>query len=576
MNIKNFLLKKSKKALTICKISETKMINICYTNRKKFGDYQINGIISIAKKKNQSPYKLAKKIKLFLNFHPVSKKIEITKNGFINIFLNKKWIEKEIEKTLKNQKLITTSTQPKKIIIDYSSPNIAKQMHVGHLRSTIIGDSMVRTLEFLGHHVIKANHIGNWGTPFGMLIAYFKKKKIKIKNNTKLSDLEKFYKKSRKHYEKNQKFSNLAKKFVVKLQSKNKKCHKIWKKLTKISISENQKIYKLLNIKLKKKDIMGEDLYNKMLPKIISDLIKKKIAVKNEGAIVTYIKEKKKKKNKKTCIIIKKSDGAYLYTTTDIACLKYRCQKLKADRIIYYVDSRQKMHFKQILNISKKAGYISKKTEIEHHILGMILGKDKKPFKSRSGKTIHLVKFIEKGIKKTYNFIQKKNKKIKKNELKSIILPIAIGSIKYADLSKNRKTDYIFNWNKMLNLKGNTSLYIQYAYVRISSILKKEKIKINYLNKKIILKNKCEENLAISLLQFEEIILSIEKNGFPHVLCNYLFKTTCLFSKFYEKCNISKEKKQNIKESRLNLILLTKKILKTGLKILGIKTVKKI
>lgn len=576
MNIKKFLLKKTKKALILCNIFETQMINISYTSKKKFGDYQINGIIAISKKINQSPNKIAKKIKFFLNFEPLSNKIKITENGFINIFLNEKWIIKKIEKNIKNKSLISHLTKPKTIVVDYSSPNIAKQMHVGHLRSTVIGDSMARLFKFLGHKVIKANHIGNWGTPFGMLIAYIKKNKIKITKNINLLNLEKFYKKARKIYEKNIKFAKLAKKYVVKLQSKNEECYKIWKKLTNISINENQKIYDLLNISLKKKNIMGEDIYNDMLSNITSDLLKKRIAEKKENAIIVYLKEFKDKNGNLKDIVIKKSDGAYLYTTTDIACLKYRCQILKADRIIYYVDSRQKQHFSQIAAIAKKAGYTSKKTILEHHVLGMILGKNKKPFKSRSGKTVYLIDLINKGIKKVSSFIQKQNQKIKKNELKQIISSVAIGAIKYSDLSKNRQTDYIFDWNKMLNFKGNTSLYIQYAYVRINSILKKEKKFFNHIKKDILLLSKYEKNLAISLLQFEETIFSVEKNGFPNIICKYLFKITCLFSKFYENCRIIKEKNEQIKISRLKLVLLTKKTLKISLKILGIKTIKKI
>lgn len=573
MNISKTILNKINKIIKpYIKEKKEKKIMITFSNKKEFGDYQINGIISISKQINIPPYKLAKEIKNSLNDDNFIKKINITKNGFINIFLKTKWIEQKIKEIIKKKKIINIKKKKKIIIIDYSSPNTAKEMHVGHLRSTVIGDAMARTMEFLKYKVIRINHIGDWGTPFGMLIAYLKKKKIIISEKINITNLEMYYKKSKKLYDKNKKFAQLSRKYVKKLQSGNKKYKKIWKKLNNISINENQKIYKKLNISLTKKNIMGESFYNNMLPKIISDLIKKKIAEKNKGAVLVYYKIKNGKKNNK--IIIKKKDGAYLYSTTDLACIKYRCKKLKANKIFYYVDYRQNEYFKNIIHIAKKAKYISNKTTIKHHSIGMVLGKNKKPFKTRSGKTIRLIDLLNEGIKKASNLIKKKNIKIKGKKLKSIAQKIAIGSIKYLDLSKNRKTNYIFNWDQTLNFEGNTALYIQYTYARINSILKKkqkEKIK-----NKIILKNKYEKKLAINLLRFEEIIKIVAKNGFPHIMCNYLYEITNIFSKFYENCPILNLKDNNIKNSRLNLTILTKKTMKSGLKTLGIETIKKI
>lgn len=565
MNISEIILKKILKKI---KIKKKNQLKLNYSNKEEFGDYQINGVISISKQVHQTPYELAKKIKKYLNSENFIKKIKITHNGFVNIFLKTTWIEKKIEKIINTNKLIDKKIKKQTIIIDYSSPNTAKEMHVGHLRSTVIGDSIANIMDFLGHKVIRINHIGDWGTPFGMLIAYLKKNNKKEKID--ISKIEKYYKNSKKLYDENEKFANLSRKYVRKLQSGEKKYYEIWKKINNISINENQKIYKKLNINLKKKNIMGESFYNNMLPDIISDLIKKKIAKENNGAIIAYCGKKDTNK-----IIIKKKDGAYLYSTTDLACMKYRYEILKADKILYYVDHRQNEYFKNIIYIAKKAKYISKKIQIEHHTIGMVLKKNKKPFQSRSGENIKLKNLLDEGIKKAKKLIIKKNKEIKEKELELTAKKIGIGAIKYLDLSKNRKTNYIFNLEKTLNFEGNTALYIQYAYVRINSILKKQK-KTKKTKNKILLNNEYERKLAIFILKFEETIITVSKNGFPHIICNYLYKITNIFSKFYENCPIIKINDKKIKNSRLELLILTKKILKIGLNLLGIKTIKKI
>lgn len=575
MNIQLIISKKITKALETINLHKNTTIKIQKSKKKQFGDYQINGIIRESNNIKTTPYELAKKINSIINLKKITNKVEISKQGYINIFLNKKWIAKKIQEIIKKEKFITNKINKKTIVVDYSSPNIAKQMHVGHLRSTIIGDSIARILKYIGHKVIKINHIGNWGTHFGMMIAYLENKKQKITKKTSISQLEHIYKKSRKKYENNIEFANISRKCIAKLQSGNKNYIKIWKKLTNISINHNQQIYKLLNVKLKKTNIIGESFYKNMLPKIVSDLINKGLATKNNGAIVINLKKYETNQNKQNNIIIQKKDGAYLYATTDIACAKYRYEILHANKILYYVDSRQKQYFKQIFFIIKKAGYVSKNTSMQHHTFGMILGKDKKPLKSRSGKSIYLLDLLKKSIKKSSQILKKRNPKLSNKEIKSISKIIGIGSIKYSDLSKNRQNDYIFSWKKMINLEGNTALYILYAYVRILSILKKQKLKKNYKNNEITLNTNKEQKLAICILQFEENILNAAKQGMPHIICKYIYDLTYLFSKFYENCNIINETNKKIKKSRLNLIFLTKKTLKTCLNLLGIKTINK-
>ncbi|MGP1952786.1 MAG: arginine--tRNA ligase [Arsenophonus sp. ET-KM2-MAG3] len=575
MNIQAFLSKKINDALIAAGAPKGSQANVSYSTKTKFGDYQSNGIMSAAKKIGIPPRQLAEKILCLLNLKDIASKVEIAGAGFINIFLDKQWIAKHIELTLQHEKLAITTVMPLTIIIDYSSPNIAKQMHVGHLRSTIIGDAIARTLEFLGHKIIRANHIGDWGTQFGMLIAYLEKIKQENIIDITLSDLEGFYCKAKKYYDEDEKFSKLSRNYVIKLQSGDKYCRKIWRKLVHITMKQNQQIYNRLNITLTEGDIMAESLYNDMLPDIVADLIAKGLAIKNKSAIVVYLDEFKNKDGNPIGVIIQKKDGGYLYTTTDIACIKYRYERLHADRVLYYTDSRQHQHFIQVWAIARKAGYIPNTLLLEHHAFGMMKDKNGKPFKTRTGETIQLNTLLNEAIERADHLIRQKKTTIPEKELKSIIQAVAIGAIKYADLSKNRTTDYIFNLDNMITFDGNTAPYMQYAYTRVVSIFKRANINPEELTEQIILTNKYEQALATRLLQFEETILTVAREGLPHIMCAYLYNIACLFSSFYEHCPILNAENNILKESRLKLSLLTKKTLKIGLNTLGIQTVER-
>ncbi|WMY95180.1 MAG: arginine--tRNA ligase [Arsenophonus sp.] len=571
MNIHALLSKKITNALIAAGAPAGSNAHIRPAKKRKFGDYQSNGIMFAAKKMGISPRQLAEKTLNLLKINEIASKVEIADPGFINIFLDKRWIEKNISLTLQDSKLGITSVNPQTIIVDYSSPNIAKEMHIGHLRSTILGDAIVRTLEFLGHNVIRANHIGDWGTQFGMLIAYLETMQ-KEKKNISLSEIETFYRAAKKYYDENKNFSSLSRNYVIKLQSGNKDCRKIWHQLVNLSMKNNQDIYNRLNVTLSNKDIIGESFYNDMLPNIVTDLKAKGLAVESNGAIVVYLDEFKNKHGHSMGVIIQKKDGGYLYTTTDIACAKYRYEVLHADRILYYTDSRQHQHLTQVWLILHKAGYIPESIQLEHHMFGMILSKDGKPFKTRSGSTIKLKDLLDEATKRAEHLIRKKKSNIPENELAVIINAVAIGAIKYSDLSKNRTTNYIFDWDNILTFEGNTAPYMQYAYTRICSILKYININLLDLTRPIILKDEYEEILAIRLLQFEETILSVAHTGFPHIMCTYLYNLACVFSSFYENCPILHEKNNILKDSRLKLVLLTKKTLKIGLDTLGIET----
>ncbi|QCI19319.1 arginine--tRNA ligase [Buchnera aphidicola] len=574
MNIQKLLQKKIKQSFLRNKIPKHfNPIIQCVTNKLNV-HYQINGIIQIANILKKNPSELAKNIINMSELKKICSKITVSHPGFINLTLNVQWIQENLEKSYKCFRLNISYTNPKTVIIDYSSPNVAKEMHVGHLRSTIIGDSTARILEFLGDKVIRTNHIGDWGTQFGMLIAYLQnKKKDHVLKNISLEKLEKYYKKAKLKFNEEKSFLKKSKKTVVLLQSGNSYITKIWKTLVDITIKENQSIYDQLGVSLKKQHILGESFYNKLLPSIINDLLKRKIAVIKKGSVIIFLKELKNKLGDDMGVIMQKSDGAFLYISTDVACLKYRFNDLKADRIIYYVDSRQKQHFQQIEIICKKSGYIPNNFNIEHHIFGMMLSNDNKPFKTRSGKNIKLTKLIHESIERAKVIIKQKNPNLLGKKLDKTAHVIGIGALKYADLSKNRKMNYVFNWNNMLRFEGNTALYIQYAYTRILSIFKKNKIYPFNLKNDIILLENQEIILGIQLLQFEEILYSASKNGIPNIICSYLYRLSVSFSHFYENYPIFSENKIHIKYSRLKLSALIAKTIKIGLSLLGIETV---
>ena len=575
MNIQALLSEKISNALIAAGAPTDSEAHIRPSTKAQFGDYQANGVMSVAKKIGIPPRQLAEKMLPLLKLEDIASKVEIAGPGFINIFLDKQWLAKHIELSLQHEKLAITAVTPQTVVIDYSAPNVAKQMHVGHLRSTIIGDAIARTLEFLGHKVIRANHIGDWGTQFGMLIAYLEKVQQENATDMALADLETFYCEAKKHYDEDENFAQLARNYVVKLQSGDEYCRKMWRKLVDITMAQNQQTYNRLNVTLTEDDVMGESLYNNMLPAIVADLIAKGLAVESDGAIVVYLDEFKNKDGDPMGVIIQKKDGGYLYTTTDIACAKYRHEILHADRILYYIDSRQHQHLMQAWAIVRKAGYIPDSMTLEHHMFGMMLGKDGKPFKTRAGGTIRLADLLDEAIERAAHLIRQKNPAIPENELPSIIHAVGIGAVKYADLSKNRTTNYIFDWCNMLAFEGNTAPYMQYAYTRVASIFKRANINPTELSLPVILTNQYEQALATRLLQFEETILTVACEGLPHIMCAYLYDLAGLFSNFYEHCPILNAENNAVKESRLKLALLTQKTLKIGLDTLGIETVER-
>lgn len=576
MNIQRLLSDKIKQAMIAAGAPDDCDALVKQSAKAQFGDYQANGIMAAAKKMSLNPRQLAENVVKHLAIDDYVSKVEIAGPGFINLFLNADWIATQNQLALDSEKLnLTLADKPQNIIVDYSAPNVAKEMHVGHLRSTIIGDASVRVLEYLGHNVIRANHVGDWGTQFGMLIAYLEKMQNENANDMALADLEEFYRAAKKHYDEDSVFAEKARNYVVKLQGGDDYCLTMWRKLVDITMTQNIATYQRLNVTLSLADTMGESIYNKLLPEVVSDLKAQGIAVESEGAIVVFLDEYKNKEGQPMGVIIQKRDGGYLYATTDIAAIKYRYERLHADRILYYTDSRQHQHLEQVWSIAHKAGYIPQSIQLEHHMFGMMLGKDGKPFKTRSGDTVKLNDLLDEATERATALIKSKNPELSDAELETIVDAVAIGAVKYADLSKNRTTDYVFDWDNMLSFEGNTAPYLQYAYTRVLSIFRKANLSMSDLSGQITIEHEKERALATRLAQFEETINIITNDGLPHVLCAYLYDIATLFSSFYEHCPVLSAESEALKNSRLKLSALTAKTLNVGLDMLGIKTIEK-
>ncbi|WP_313129603.1 arginine--tRNA ligase [Pseudescherichia vulneris] len=576
MNIQALLSEKVSQALIAAGAPADCEPQVRQSAKVQFGDYQANGVMAVAKKLGMPPRQVAEQVLTHLDLNGIASKVEIAGPGFINIFLEPAFLAEHVNKALASDRLGLSRPEPQTIVVDYSAPNVAKEMHVGHLRSTIIGDASVRTLELLGHNVIRANHVGDWGTQFGMLIAFLELKQQENAGEMALADLEAFYREAKKHYDEDEAFAERARGYVVKLQGGDEYCRQMWRKLVDITMAQNQTNYDRLNVTLTSKDVMGESLYNPMLPGIVADLKAKGLAVESEGATVVFLDEYKNKEGEPMGVIIQKKDGGYLYTTTDIACAKYRFETLHADRVLYYIDSRQHQHLMQAWTIVRKAGYVPDSVPLEHHMFGMMLGKDGKPFKTRAGGTVKLADLLDEALERARRLVAEKNPDMPADELEKLANAVGIGAVKYADLSKNRTTDYIFDWDNMLAFEGNTAPYMQYAYTRVLSVFRKAEIDESVLaNANVVITEDREAQLAARLLQFEETLNVVAREGTPHVMCSYLYDLAGLFSGFYEHCPILTAESDETRLSRLKLAQLTAKTLKTGLDTLGIQTVER-
>ncbi|RIY33697.1 arginine--tRNA ligase [Psittacicella melopsittaci] len=544
------------------------------TKAAQFGDYQVNGILPLAKTLGTNPRELAQAFATYFAQEHSKEfaKVEVAGPGFVNLFLNDVWLA-ELTPNISHLQANLQAQTAQNIVIDYSAPNIAKEMHVGHLRTTIIGDSLVRVLEFLGHKVTKVNHIGDWGTQFGMLMAYMEEvEKDPEAAGVSIEDLDGFYRAAKARFDADPEFQTYARSLVVKLQGGDPHYYAKWKQLVDITMTQNNRTYRRLGVLLTDDDIMGESMYNPMLPEVVEQALEQGVATLDQGAVVAHLSEFKNKDGEDLGVILRKSDGGYLYATTDLAAMKYRVEHFKADNIIYCTDMRQANHFAQIEIIARKMGYLPESTKVTHAGFGMMLGKDGKPFKSRSGDVVRLNDLLDEAVERTQALLEARNSDVTGEERQELVNALAYGAIKYADLSKNRATDYIFDWDRMISFEGNTAPYMQYSYARIQSILRRHTLPAT---EAVLITNPYERNLVLKLQEFADVLDKVGSQLTPHLICTYLFELSGIFNSFYENVNIQKTEEKDLQESRINLINYTAKVLEQGLKLLGINVVER-
>ena len=628
------------------------------TKNAEHGDYQINGVMAAAKRHNRNPRELAQQVADKLSGNHVIESAEVAGPGFINLRLRADFLAQNLSHALHSGHLgIRKTDKPQTVVIDYSSPNLAKEMHVGHLRSSIIGDSISRVLEFMGNTVIRQNHVGDWGTQFGMLVAYLVEQQ---KDNAafELADLEQFYRAAKVRFDEDPAFADTAREYVVKLQGGDETVLALWKQFVDISLSHAQAVYDTLGLKLRPEDVAGESKYNDDLQPVVDDLVQKGLAVEDDGAKVVFLDEFKNKEGEPAAFIVQKQGGGFLYASTDLACLRYRIGRLKADRLLYVVDHRQALHFEQLFTTSRKAGYLPEDAKAEFIGFGTMMGKDGKPFKTRSGDTVKLVDLLTEAVERATALVKEKNPRNKmedwadlandvlqdvidleeaekeinelefevefdengisdiqyvsqsedselakikedllqaeksaesliisddgtirsrrspeyhsetaRKDIAKIARAVGIGAVKYADLSKNRTSDYVFDWDAMLSFEGNTAPYLQYAYTRVQSVFRKAGEWD--ATAPTVLTEPLEKQLAAELLKFEDVLQSVADTAYPHYLAAYLYQTATLFSRFYEACPILKAEGAT-RNSRLQLAKLTGDTLRQGLGLLGI------
>ncbi len=538
--------------------------------RPEFGDYQANGVMGAAKARKQNPRELAQQVVEKLDLAGIASKVDIAGPGFINITLDPAFLAQRVSAALGREDLAVPHPAPQRVVVDYSSPNLAKEMHVGHLRSTIIGDALARVLRFLGHEVIAQNHIGDWGTQFGMLTAFLVEVEQGADTEIALSDLEDFYRRAKQRMDEDPAFADTAREYVVKLQGGDPHINMLWRRFLEVSMRHCEAVYEMLGVGLTRADLRGESAYNDALPGIVADLQQKGLAVESQGAQVVFLDEFKNKEGEPQAYIVRKQDGGFLYSTTDLAALRYRVDELKAKRVLYVVDQRQGLHFQQLFTLARKAGYVDASVSLEHVGFGVMLGEDNKPFKTRSGGTVKLVDLLEEAIERAFVLVSEKNPDLTEDVRREIARAVGVGAVKYADLSKNRASDYVFSWSSMLAFDGNTAPYLQYAYTRSAKVLR-DAADSAVADAPVILEERAEQALALQLARFADALHAVAKDSVPHLLCAYLYELAVVFSRFYENCPVLKSEGAQ-RASRLQLCRLTADTLKTGLGLLGINT----
>ncbi|GAA0658569.1 arginine--tRNA ligase [Rheinheimera tangshanensis] len=578
MNIKELLSSKTQAAMVALGLPADTNTAVTISTKVEFGDYQINGAMAAAKLLKTNPRALAEQLVQQLDLAELAEKVEIAGPGFINVTLRKDWIAAQLAGASQNPRLtLSANPAPQTIVVDYSAPNLAKEMHVGHLRSTIIGDAVVRCLEFWGDKVIRQNHMGDWGTQFGMLIAHLEDKLaagIDLEQ-VALADLEDFYREAKKRFDDEAGFADKSRDYVVKLQSGDAHCQKLWQLFIDTSIKHSDEVYKTLKVTLGHEHIKPESAYNAMLQPIVDSLKQQGLAVESEGALVVFLQELADKEGNPSPFIVQKTGGGFLYATTDLAACQYRSFDLAADRIVIFTDARQALHFKQVELVARKAGLLKDHVAYDHCPFGTMMGEDGKPFKTRTGGTVKLAELLEEAVVRAKAVVEQKSSDLSAEEMAEVARKVGIGAVKFADLSKNRTSDYVFSWDAMLSFEGATAPYLQYAYTRVSGILRKAGIDESFVAPLQLLEEQ-EKQLAVKLLRLEETLQAVMKDAVPNLLCNYLYELSSQFMSFYEACPILKEGiEPDIKNSRLMLSILVASTLKQGLDLLGIEVMER-
>ncbi|XP_053983935.1 arginine--tRNA ligase, cytoplasmic [Hylaeus volcanicus] len=555
---------------------------LAYSNNEKFGDYQCNSAMPLTKLLGNSgiktsPRDVALNIMSKVKDCNLISQMNVAGAGYINIFIKREFVQTMLGNLVKAGKAFPPYVKKQKVVVDFSSPNIAKEMHVGHLRSTIIGESISRLLEFLGHDVLRINHVGDWGTQFGMLIAHLQDRfPDYLTVCPPITDLQSFYKESKERFDKDEEFKKRAYNCVVKLQAFDPDMTKAWQLICDVSRKEFQKLYDRLDIKLIER---GESFYQKRMEAIVKELDEKGLLEEDEGRKVMW-----GKRDNEIPLTIVKSDGGFTYDTSDMAAIKQRIEEEKADRVIYVTDAGQAMHFQVLKNCAERAGIVKSHHRIDHVGFGVVLGQDKKKFKTRSGDTVKLSDLLDEGLKRTLQKLKEKerDKVLTAEELKIAQESIAYGCIKYADLSHNRNHEYVFSFDKMLEDKGNTAVYLLYALTRICSIarlanLSREKLQEHAQTTPISLKHEKEWKLAKVLIKFHDILIKITEDLYLHTLCEYCYEISCAFAEFYDNCYCIEKDKEgkliNVHMGRMLLIEATAIIMETCFSILGLKPV---
>ena len=538
-------------------------------------DAQVNGSLALAKAMGLTPREVALKVLEVVDLKDICSDAQVAGPGFINLTFKNEFLARELMASSTGKKLgVRSATKPRKVLIDYSAPNVAKEMHVGHLRSTVIGDALVRMLTYVGNEVVRENHVGDWGTPFGMLIEHLVDLgETHAAEELSVGDLDSFYRSARKKFDESETFQTRARTRVVALQSGDAETLRLWKLLVAESNRYFQKIYHTLGVLLEPTDVMGESAYNDLLPQVTTRLGALGMMTKSDGADVVFPEGFTNRENQPLPLIIRKTDGGYNYATSDLACVIDRVERIDAELLLYVVGAPQAQHLQMIAAVATQAGWLKAPREMVHVSFGNVLGADKKMLKTRSGDTVKLDALLTEAVERAAKAVAEKNPDLTAEAQAEIARIVGIGAVKYADLSTDRIKDYTFDWDRMLSFDGNTSPYLQYAHARICSIFRRANVeRASVRNFEPTISHVAERELAMKVLQFDSALWDTLDKYSPHRLCTYLYDLATSFSSFYEQCPVLKAENENEKNSRLMLCDLTARVMQAGLEVLGIES----